>query len=537
MMTGTNGAQLTGSMWSRCRSGSRRIRLLGLAALAAAPLQVLAQTQNPGLGLPGLPYANGVEQAAAEANQLVFDTLDPSCNPGGIYDRDPEPSAPPVGTSCNADRFFVYLNARELVHTANEIRGDGAVVASLGSDLRGLGLALRWTAAEELAAQGSMATEFANNQLSNLAARLNALRFGSARFRAASVYRFDARHDRLFAANDDNDVGAAATDEPAGETYSRWGGFLNGAFGFGVKQPTSLEDAFDFDGSEMTLGVDYRFPSNVVLGGILGVGTQTLDFDEAASDISVVDGDIGSDGRSLILFALYQGEKLSVSGSVGAQSLDYDIERNIKYPSFNPNTTSVNSLANSHPSADLTTATFGVGYAFPFGRFTIEPNFYAEYVDMTIGAFAEERSINRLSNTNISKRFDLDVSEQNIQSLDASFMLRMQYVVTPRFGVIIPYLSLEAHRELEDNARTITAGYAAIADILGSSSFAVPTDVPDDAYSVASVGVSLVLRGGRQRTIDGPITGGLSAFFQLKKVSNLLYYDDAVMTGGFRYEF
>jgi len=536
MMTGTNGAQLTGTMRSECTSTSRRIRLIGLAALAAAPLQVLAQTQNPGLGLPGLPYANEVEQAAADANQLVFNTLDSSCNPGGIYDSEPEPSAPPVGTSCNADRFFVYLNARELVHTANEIRGDGANVASLGSDLKGLGLALRWTAAEELAAQGSMATRFSNNQRSNLAARLNALRFGSARFRAASVYRFDAQHDRLFAQND-GDVGAAATDEPAGETYSRWGGFLNGAFGFGAKQPTPLEDAFDFDGSEMTLGVDYRFPSDVVLGGILGLGRQMLDFDEAASDISVVDGNIESDARSLILFALYQGEKLSVSGSVGAQSLDYDIERNIKYPSFNPNTTSVNSLANSHPSADLTTATFGVGYAFSFGRFTLEPNFYAEYVDMTIGAFAEERSINRLSNTSISKRFDLDVSEQNIESLDAAFLLRMQYVVTPRFGVIIPYLSLEAHSELEDNPRTITAGYAAIADILGSSSFAVPTDVPDDSYNVASVGVSLVLRGGRQRTIDGPITGGLSAFFQLKKVSNLLYYDDAVMTGGFRYEF
>lgn len=525
-------------MLSRNKPAVRCIAIIGLAALAAPPLEVVAQTQNPGLGLPGLPYANRVEEAAAAANQLVFDTLDPTCNPGGIFDSDPEPAAPPLGTGCTDDRFFVYLNSRELVHTANEIRGDGADVASLGSDLTGLGLALRWTAAEELAAQSSMATEFANNQLSNLAARLNALRFGSASFRTTSRYRVDPRRDRLFAANDE-DVVRAADDEPTGETYSGWGGFLNGAFGYGVKQPTPLEDAFDFDGSEMTFGIDYRFSSDLVVGGIFGAGTQTIDFDETASDISVVDGDIESDARSLILFALYQGEgeSLSISGSLGAQSLDYDIERNIKYPSFNPNLGSTNSLANSHPSADLTAATFSVGYAFPFGRLTLEPIFYAEYVDMTIDAFAEERSISRLSDTSISKRFDLLVSEQSLESLDAALMLRLQYVVTPRFGVIVPYMSLEAHRELKDNARTITAGYAAIADILGSSSFAVPTDVPDDAYSVASIGVSLILRGGRQREAGGPITGGLSAFFQLKKVANLRYYDDAVMTGGFRYEF
>jgi hypothetical protein len=46
-----------------------------------------------------------------------------------------------------------------------------------------------------------------------------------------------------------------------------------------------------------------------------------------------------------------------------------------------------------------------------------------------------------------------------------------------------------------------------------------------------------VLRGGRQREAGGPIAGGLSAFMQLKAVDGLLYYEDNVVTGGFRYEF
>ena len=121
--------------------------------------------------------------------------------------------------------------------------------------------------------------------------------------------------------------------------------------------------------------------------------------------------------------------------------------------------------------------------------------------------------------------------------MDTALGVRFQYVVTPRFGVIVPFLTLEAHRELADDARTITAGYAALEDILGTRTFFVPTDAPDESYAVATTGFSIVLRGGRQRRDGGAIVGGLSAFVQVKAVRNLLHYDDSVTTGGFRYEF
>ena len=101
-------------------------RALAFASTVFAPLAALAQTADPGPGLVGLQYANDIEQAAAIANQQVFDALDASCNPGGVFDTVPEPGAPPVGTACsNEDRFFVYLNARELFHSANELRDQG----------------------------------------------------------------------------------------------------------------------------------------------------------------------------------------------------------------------------------------------------------------------------------------------------------------------------------------------------------------------------------------------------------------------------
>ena len=530
-------------------------RVLGSVGVCCALLsgQAVAQSSGedgeegevplgPGLVGGSLQYANGVERAAAAANDLVYRTLSPDCNPFGVLDRIPTPSFGDLaelqvepGPLCNEDTFFVYLNSRELAHTANELQGQGPTSASLGVDQEGLGTALRWTAAEELAAQGSMATEFANGQLSTLAARLNALRFGAGGFRTAGMYDWLRRTSPMVAqANQDQAVPPA--DGP-GETYSPWGGFVNYGFGYGSREPTALEDAFDFDGSEVTFGVDYRLRNNVVLGGIIGRSRQNIDFDEAASTISVVDGNIESDGDSFMFFALSQGERMTISGSIGTQSLDYEVKRDIKYPSFNPDVPSVYSVAKSRPEAHSTLTTFGFAYAFTFNKLVVEPYMNAEHLKVDIGAFAEERSINLLSDTNVSRRFDLVVSEQQIESLRTSVGLRFQYVLTPRLGVIVPYWSIAAHEEHEDEARTITTGYAALADVLGDTTFTLATDPPDSSYLTASAGFSMIIRGGRQRQIDGPIAGGLTAFLQIATIENRRYYEDRVVTGGLRYEF
>jgi outer membrane lipase/esterase len=533
-----------------CRRSRAALRVLGACSVLATT-HAFAQNDGPppgpGLDGSGMTFANDVERAAAAANQLVFRTLDEDCNPNGVLNQIPSPvlddilgrlggGAGPrcdpalVGRDVALDRFFVYLNARELVHNANELQGQGPTIASLGLDQEGLGLALRWTAAEELAAQGSMATEFANGQLSSLAARINALRFGATGFGTAGLYDQLRRSSPMVA------QAGGGGEVDGGEQYSPWGGFLSYGFGYGSKAPTALEDAFDFDGSELTLGVDYRLRNNIVLGGIFGRTEQVIDFDEAASAISVVDGNIDADGDSFIFFGMSQGERLTVSGSIGVQSLDYFIQRNIQYPSFNPNTDSVHSLAYSEPTADVVTTTFSLGYAFNWTKFGLEPFVNIEHRNFSIDAFSEQRSINRLGNGD-SRRFDLAVSEQEIESLRTSVGLRFQYVVTPRFGVIVPYWTIAAHRELEDESRTITTGYAALEDILGTNTFALSTDPPDESFFTASAGFSMVLRGGRQRQAGGPIAGGLMGYFQFSTVEGREHFDDRVITGGLRYEF
>jgi len=508
--------------------------------LLLATSNAVAQSQ-PGPGLVGLSgsYANGVEEAAANANQATFNALDESCNPGGVFDSIATPGAPPIGTGCEDQNVFnAYLTVRELVHTANELQGTGPTVASLRTDQEGLGTALRWTAAEELAAQGSAASEFANSQLSNLASRLNALRFGARGFSVA-LNNGDGTAEGIYAANYGAAHGAGASADQDGATYSSWGGFLNGSFGWGKKKDTDLEDAFDFDGTDVTLGVDYRFRNNFVFGGLVGYKDQTIDFDKTASAIRVVDGGIGIEGTSAILFGLFQGEKAYASGSVGFEQIDYSVDRRIKYGSNNPDVGSANSIALSSPQADIVLATFNAAYALNKGRFTFEPYVKINYMDVTIDAFDEDPSVTPQGNLD-SNSFDLRVAEQSFDSLDGVVGLKLQYTFTPKFGVIVPYAKVESHSELSRTSREISAGYNSLDDFGSGNSpltFRVDTDEVDENWYTWAVGFSMVLRGGRQRTYDSPIYGGLMAFIQYESIEDLDNYEQAIVSGGFRYEF
>lgn len=509
--------------------------LVACAALAAIPASnALGQAGGQGPGLTGLTYANGVEAEAAAANQAAFDLLNEACNPDGRYDSTPAPDfANSPGGDCTQEAFAVFRVTRELVHTANDLQGSGPIISSLGSDLEGLGLALRWTAAEEFAAQSSMATDFANDQLSNLAARVSALRFGARGFSFAAI-----------PVNPDGDTrvaglpparGGAASGDDVIETYSPWGGFINGAFGWGKKDATDLEDPFDFDGQEITVGIDYRFDNNFILGGIAGYTDQTVDFDEGADPIIVTDGHIKADGYSVQAFGMYEGENLTFSGSLGYQALDYEALRNIYYPSFNPNIESVTADAHSKPESDVFMGTMNLAYGIQLHRWTVEPYISLQYTDITIDQFTEDRTINH-SDPNEVRNFSLIIGKQSIKSFDSAIGLNLQLLLTPSFGVIVPYFSYEFHKESEDKSRNVLAEYVGL-EVLNPNGFVVPTDPSDDSYTQGSVGLSMVFRGGRPRAESGQIYGRLQGFIQYTRIGNLDHYDNEIVSGGIRYAF
>ena len=155
-------------------------RILVALAVLSAPAYVSAQTASSGslVDLADSAGFNLLERAAARANQATYNLLVGVCANG-------------VGPQCSDSELVVFENTRELVQTANELLGRGPTQYSLGLDSEGLGFALRWTAAEEMAGQGSATTRFAASQLSALSTRLSVLRWGVSGLRTVSNHSDD----------------------------------------------------------------------------------------------------------------------------------------------------------------------------------------------------------------------------------------------------------------------------------------------------------------------------------------------------------
>jgi outer membrane autotransporter protein len=447
---------------------------------------------------------NALERAAAFANQAAYNRLSELCSQ----------------STCSAGDQLVFGETRRLVQTANELLGSGPTQFSLGLDAEGLGFALRWTAAEEYAGQGAATTNFASSQLSALSTRLAVLRWGVSGLRRAGT-KSDSEGDVLLAEARGQAAGGGASSDTLAEGY-RWGSFIDASYGYGSKDPTDLEDAFDFDSQEFTIGIDYRFSSSLVAGLIFGYSDKEIDFNSA---LSIVDGGIVSDGASAILFGMLEGDRAYVTASVGYQQLTHDTTRRISYPSFTPGVPGANSTATSSADSGAFLLTASTGYPFRLGAFAVEPTININYSDITVDAFTER---SRRASGSTDDPFDLRVSEQSFDSMIVAPAVKFQYVFAPSFGALIPYLIGRYHAELSNDARTISSQYAdAINSLSGTAgtSFAVSTDEPDDAYYTAAAGMTVV------------VGNGLNGYVQYMKVLEFENYDDAVITGGFRYEF
>jgi outer membrane autotransporter protein len=465
-----------------------------------------------------IPQLEGpIEVAAAQANQSTYDLL--ALPQGGNLAPicDPLLTADPGQGACTGDVFRVFAQTRELVHNANELTGDGPTAFSLGLDRQRLGFALRWTAAEELAAQGNAATQFSGSQLNSLAARLSALRFGARGFR---VVANDADGDQWLASTGAAPVGGGASADDIG-LAKRWGGFIDGSFGYGRQDDTTRltipgsEDAFDYDGLDVTGGLDYRFGQNTVLGAILGYTERRIDFD---STKSVVDGSIESNGQSVMVYALWEREDAFISGSIGYQSIGHDMVRRIAYPSLNPLIASVDETALSSTDSTTLLGSFAIGYDWRRGGFTFEPYLRGEFQSIEIDGFSERNA----------NGFDFEYGDQTINSFDAAFGVKLQQVFTPSFGIAIPFVRAELHKDFGNDKRTIDAVYSGIVETTGLEStqnFNLSTNEPDDQFYLGAVGVSLVFKHG------------LQGFLQYQKTFELEHLEDSVIAGGVRFEF
>jgi uncharacterized protein with beta-barrel porin domain len=455
------------------------------------------------LNFEGL-YGSELEERSAVSNQRVYDELKAQ----GCGDGDRNATEDCAGTT-----FIVWNNVRELVHTANELSNNNQpTLFSLNLALPDLGFALRWTAGEEFSSEGSLSNSFVNGQLSGLASRVSAIRSGARGFNLAGL---DYEQTGVNAGDTDN-------------AWSRWGGFINGSYTYGDQEATEREDAFDFDGQEINAGLDYRLDDHWVVGGLFGYQSQEIEFDPSQS---IVDGGVEMDAFSLIGFALYQADKWYYSGSLGYQLAQFDTDRSIRYPSLNPDTDNTDTVATSSNDANIFSVNLTAGYSFAIGEsFTIEPSVAVNYQDVTIEAYTEQD----ISNDG----FNFIIDEQNYDSLETIVNLRAQYVISSRFGVFIPYANIGFYAQQETDPRFINAKYGdASSQLTDAAKFSLPTDGQDGDYKIWTLGMSSVIRGASQKTLDGPASGGIQLYVNYREIEDIGNYNQKIIAGGLRYEF
>jgi len=495
-----------------CRDQVRRTmaRILTWALTCVHISYAFAQTPSGNLTDlvdSGLYAYNGLEIAAAKTNDAAYAALLPSCAPAD--------GAPAI--ACTGNTLKLFNRLRELEDTANGLLGRGEITYSLRLSAQALGLALRWTAPEEFAAQGSISSKFANSQLTTLTGRFAALRFATqiSRLARGEDGSSDADSDAPILASygSGTPFGGGASGDQSTFAASNWSAFGNGSYSAGAKAPTTFEDAFNYNDTEYSGGTDLRLNSHLVVGLLAGHTFKNVNFN---SSESTVDGGIRGEGYSVIAYGQLEGNSAYLNFSFGLQHLSLDTRRSITYPSLNPLIPSVNETSTSAATANSWLASFGSGYAFHWHGFSTEPYLNGQYVHTGIAAFTEHDG----------NGFDINVGSQTFPSFTTAVGVKLQQVILSSSGVIVPYLYGEYRHEFLEDSREIQSVYAASGESLASpADFNLPTDQPDRNYYVVGAGLTLVFKHGVQ------------GFVQYVKVLELTNYSDYVASGGIRVEF
>jgi uncharacterized protein YhjY with autotransporter beta-barrel domain len=474
----------------------------GAAGAAAAALPCLATLVRDDTASGIYPF-NGLELAAAQADDAAYENLLNACGP--------------TGAGCKGAQLGLFDRLRSLEDNAAELLGFGETQFSQNLSTQALGFALRWTADEEFSAQGSITNRIASSQFEAVANRLGTVQAMMQTLRLArNGYEDDS--------DDDGDAtsgtsyrgsalgGAAGSDYDATQ-IGRWGVFASAAYDSGTKEPTTFNDAFSFGGTQIEAGADIRLTPGLIVGVLLNDVQQHADFN---SVLSIVSGNVKGSGGGLTGYAANNWGAFSVNGSLGVQRMSLDSRRVVAYPSNNAQIASVDSSFFSSTNATSVLASAGAAYIFYLRAFSAEPYLNWEYIGTRIGAFAE-------TGRGTDPEFAVSVAGQSISSLQSVVGMKLQYAISSRLGVVNPYAYGEFRHEFRDESQAISSQYENSSS--APNHFQLPTDNIDPNYYEVGGGLSVVL------------PHRLELHAQYMKVLQLQNYSYYAVFGGFRYGF
>lgn len=300
--------------------------------------------------------------------------------------------------------------------------------------------------------------------------------------------------------------------------FGKWGFFLTGSYGFGDKDATSKEPAFDFDSWALVSGVDYRLSDQMVFGFALGYAMTNSSIDDNG-------GDVDLDGLGGSLYGSYYRGDFYLDMIAGYSYGDYATERNLQYSvaAKAGGTTAVNQSFTGDTNSNDINLSLGTGYNAQLSGLSLTPFAQFNYLHSEIDGYTESLQGN---NSNPGFGLALSIDEQEVTSLNTSLGLLITHSLNTSAGVLVPYLRGDWVHEFDNDARDITASFATVRSAFDEINvITIPTDDPDRDFFNLGGGLSTVLRGGLQCFLD---------------YSTILGYDDLSLhrfTAGIRFEF
>jgi outer membrane autotransporter protein len=353
--------------------------------------------------------------------------------------------------------------------------------------------ALQEITAEELNAPATNAIDFGAAQRSNIAARLLTLRVaGTPLASLADPYSLYST------------TGGASGDDLGG----RLGLFINGSLGQGDKDQTAYEDAYDFDLTSVTVGVDYRFTDSLVGGVALGYSTSETDFDNS--------GSLDSDGISGSIFGSWYGEHAYADLIVGYGGQNLDSVRRVRY-TLAEEPEPIDHTATGDTNSDLFSAGLSAGYQFGSGGWRFAPNAAVSYLKVSVDGFTEHGGSH--------PELNLDLGDQDAKSLQLQLGFDLGYTASTSWGVITPYARATQIWEQENDQQTFLLQYVTDPFKTAATTATVTSDKPDDSYLRWAIGVSAVF------------ASGFAGFLDYASVASLDTVSYGEFTLGLRYAF
>jgi outer membrane autotransporter protein len=267
----------------------------------------------------------------------------------------------------------------------------------------------------------------------------------------------------------------ASADQP--DSFERWGVFVNGDVDVGRQTATETQTGFKVTSKGITLGGDYRFPGNNVLGASVG-------FLKADTDLDAGAGTQSAKGYSFSLYGSYVPQQNAyIDGILNVGHNKYDSNRQASIDSFRSST-----------NGNQWGLAVSAGYAFNRGPLALTPYGRVEYVDAKVNGFSESGNPDAA----------LVINGLKIAGTTLTLGGQASYAISTSWGVLLPNARLELQHLAQRSADDVSARI--VNQDVASPSAQIPILGEDRNFGNFAVGVSAVF------------PRGVSAFFNYQQL-------------------